>query len=149
MVRRFKSRAARLLAALMLSVVASGAVVVATAGPAQAATCSNNRFCWYDLNNLGGTQCTYYNPSNTWVQLTCLFDAGNSSRSTYDPACAVTSNRFVYMADWRDALGRVTALLATGDNQEKSSFSSLSTNYGTMNLNNSFDQIFVACAGMP
>ncbi|MFE9205617.1 hypothetical protein [Micromonospora sp. NPDC007230] len=139
-----KKRLAQVATATLL---ATTATLVVQPGTAQAAdTCYVGAFCWYSLTSQGGTRGSQTQYTSGWVRMSSLVDNSESSYNAQyaDAKCLGQGRPYVYLSDTYLS-ARTTALVAISQGEKKNTFNPISTNNGSKNMNNLFNDIWNAC----
>lgn len=140
-----KTRIARTVA---VALFATATALVAQPGAAQAAdTCYTGAFCWYSSTYQSGSRAARTQYTNGWIAMSSLVDDSESSYNAQysDSLCAGHGGRpYVYLSDTYLS-ARTTALVATSQGSKKDTFNPISTNNGSMNMNNLFNDFWNAC----
>jgi hypothetical protein len=132
--------------ALAAAIFAVAAMVAPTA--AQAVACSNGYFCWYSSTGQGGSRGLQFYYTGGWIAMSSLVDDSESSydQQTSDGTnCRNNNNPFVYLSDTYFST-RWTALAGTHNGDAHSTFNPINTNFGSLNMNNLFNDIWNLCA---
>jgi hypothetical protein len=125
------------------------AVDLAAPSPASAAdSCVYGWVCWYYVTNQNGTRCSRYTYTRGWVNMGCLVDDSESSFDAQfsDPAhCVNDLNPFVYLSDTY-LTTRWIAQVGSFNGDHRNTFNPVYTNYGWLNMNDRFNDIWNLCA---
>lgn len=138
-----RKRLARLAIALMIAI--GGAVTFAPGAAHAATTCPDTYFCWYWLMSREGSYGLQYAYTSGWVRMNTLVDDSESSMDSQTGThCPTTGHPFAYLSDTYMST-RWTALLGSAYHKIFNTFNPVSTNLGTLNMNNKFNDIWNSC----
>jgi hypothetical protein len=138
-------------AAIAIALAVTGFAVAFGAVPAaanSATNCSSGYFCFYASTGFGGSRGTQFAYTSGWVRMSSLVDDSESSWDSQTPDgghCVNDLNPFVYLSDTYLSTRWIT-FVGGSNGANNSTFGSMPTSQGQLNMNNRYNDIWNLCA---
>ena len=155
MTRPKRSWRGRAIAALLASVAAVSVLTIVSPTAAQAGSpnvCTDGLFCWWSRTNYDGEIGWQYSYTSGYVRMPSLVDNSESSveRQTADGNCYHVDGIYIYRRPWvylKDTSPSTDWVSRLGKNydQRTPNFNGISTNHGTLDMRNRFNDIWNWC----